>query len=111
MKKRGPCKSWNQGERKQAMDAAVEAALAGDDPKAAAARVNPAIIIPRQTLNDRVAAEKKKRMLAANEKKDYAEEEQWDRNKPFNGDNDKKRGTKPLMSGHFCDKLQKIICT
>ena len=66
------------GEKKQAMDAAMEAVLSGEDPKSAVARMNPAIIIPRQTLNDRVKAEKECCLLAANEKKAYAGEELWD---------------------------------
>ena len=56
--------SWDAGDEKIAMDAAVAAKLSGDDPLAAAREVVPGILIPRTTLFGQVQAEKRRRAAA-----------------------------------------------
>ena len=81
---RGTYMSWNSGERKKAMDAAVEARLLGNDPIVAAQKIVPCIDIPRQTLGDRVKAETKRREAAANASGGKDDSlEVFDRNKTF----------------------------
>ncbi|KAL7527715.1 hypothetical protein ACHAWF_002283 [Thalassiosira exigua] len=61
----GPYISWDAGDRKVAMAAAVSARLAGEDPAAAAWAVAPGTVIPRSTLDHRLRVEQRRREAAA----------------------------------------------
>lgn len=112
-KKRGSYKSWNEGPRKEAKAAAIEAALLGNCPITAAREKCPGVEIPRQTLQSWVDKEKERRQKAANNEEPnklgkYSEGlDKFDRH----GEEVQEgvRGKKSLTDQAFRDDLQRII--
>jgi hypothetical protein len=109
VKKRGPYRSWNEGDRKKAMDAAVQAKLEGKDPVEAARAIIPFVDIPRQTLADKVDEVKGRVRYLINEDAKPSAMSNYDRHKSV-ARCPRTAGRKSLTTKQFRTDLQRMIC-
>ena len=108
--KRSSYKNWEGGDNKLAMEAAISAALAGEDPTVAAQAIIPGIIISRGTLDRNVKAARERLKTMEKDGSTLAVSlAPFDRKSPPEEHGKRQWGKQSLTTHKFRETLQQII--